>query len=435
MTINKKKLLILTYGFPPASFVGVYRTLKYSKYLTRYNWDSIIVTANTKFAKEHNDPHLLNEVPRTTVVYRTYDIDPAKWFYNSKNFAARLIRKLIHNLCNQLCILDSHVFWVPFAVIKSTWILKKEKVDLVYSTSPPHSSHIISLLLKKIFKINYIIDFRDPWGDKAYFTYHRKNILSRYIESSLMKIIVKNATKIITATKGEMTEFSERFPYIEGKKISYITNGFDPDDYEINKQLNAAEKEKQKFIITYIGSVYFGTTDEFFQGLALLKQQNPEFFKLIEVKFVGSDEEHIKSIASDYSVMSIIKFIKYLPHNECLSLLYASDALLIMLGGDNFPSSEIPAKTFEYLYINKPIITIAKKGDLTELVKHCGLGLTIDPMRPKDVCNVLEKLIEAWIKGNSPIAPNHNYINKFKREELTKKLAIILDDACNNTNL
>lgn len=435
-----KKILIITYAFPPSAIVGVYRTLKYCKYLPSFGWSPIILTINAKNVV-CKDESLLKELPKDINIVRTIDFDPLKWFKKAEDIhfvkahkdqpssEARTSVEQTHSWLKKIitpskkCIKtlittpDSHIFWVPFAVLKGIYIILTNRVDVIYSTSPPHSSHVIAFILSKIFRKKYILDFRDPWGGVSYDQNKSKLILS--FEMYLKNVIVRNASKIITASKGIRDETAEEFRYLSEERFSFITNGYDPDDF---KNLSYDRTEPVKFTITHTGTIYQGIADDIFAAIKSLLISHPEIAKNLQINLLGD----VGKLLPDNGLNSVIKYFGHQPHTVALKHLFESDLLLI-LTGDDFSPFHLPAKTFEYLYTEKPILAITKEGDLSEILLKSGLGFVVAPKCTDKLQQKILELYEAKYNGTLKIKPDSEYIRNFERKRLTEKLVSILN--------
>lgn len=427
-TTNKKQILIISYIFPPSSYVGVYRTLKYCKYLDKDAWDLTILAPNAAVASKYTNNKLLNEVPKNCTVHRTTDISPYNWLSSNNTKLAKFIKKIINKICTYICVPDGHIFWVPFAIIKGIALCRINKYHVIYSTSPPHSTHIISYLLSKLFNLKLVVDFRDPWGDEVFYKYNKRSTITKWIETKLIDSIVERSSKIITISKGEAIEILDRFPHLNDEKVTHIENGFDPDDFDCHISEHSNHVTNSKLTFTYIGSIYEGTTEEFFEGLKILKDNHSELYNELKIIFIGSNSNHIETKTDLYEISEIVEIIDYLPHSECLAKLSKSDVNLILLGGSNFPASEIPAKTYEYLFLKKPILAVAKTGDLTEILINSGLGVVVEPSNPELIAENIAKLLIDHINGDMNFTPNIEFIQKFNRVALTEKFANILEN-------
>ena len=437
---EQHKVLIITYVFPPAAYVGTYRTLKYCKYLLDYGWTPVVLTIDPA-GVVYQDEALSRQVPDHIRIYRTFDIDPAKWLNrlsraaeNSRGASTAAgpvrnrppsgARRLWKRLGRRLSVLltespDSHVFWVPFAVLKGAQILLRENIDVIYCTSPPQSSHMAAFLLAKWFRKPYVLDFRDPWRPTATRRWLRKG------ETAAKKVIVRNAARVISVSRGERDEMRQEFPALDPAHFTFITNGYDPSDFRIG----GTKEPSGKMTLTHAGTVYPGTGEEFFAALDQLVREHPGIETKIQVRLIGEIAAEYADAVRSLEATGMVRAYGPQAHATTLQMVLGSEVLVILQGGERFLSSHIPAKVFEYLCARKPIVAIAKAGDLTEIVTKSGLGIVISPHSVEELTRVLWDLYTDYADGRLARVPNDAYIRSFERAALTQQLAMILDEA------
>lgn len=444
-------ILIVTYAFPPAAFVGVHRTLKYCKYLVRHGWTPIVLAARP-IGVSYIDENLLRDLPQEVVIHRTLDIDPAKWedklterrrrrsspatssthavHASSEDRPAATqigvlgrLKKLIKSLLKHSP--DSHVFWVPFAFVRGVAILLSARVDVVYSTSPPHSTHLAAYLLAKCFRKPYVLDFRDPWpvSGSAQFPGDKIPALAR-LEHCAKRTIVREAARVICVSKGERDELRAEFPECDAERFTFITNGYDPSD------LGAAGvmvDRSPRLNLIHAGTIYAGIAGEFFEALRQLVQADPVTARSMQVQLLGD-------IACDYTDTvrfledaGIVKVHGVLPHARALQMVHACDVPIILMGGKTFLPSHLPAKVFEYLHAGKPILAIAEEGEVTEILRRSGLGIVVRPHSAAKVADTLRELVAQHAAGRLTRMADRPYIRSFERAALTQQLVGVLD--------
>jgi len=448
---RNRHVLIITYAFPPAALVGVHRTLKYCRYLGDYGWTPVVLTARTT-GVAFTDERLLAQLPSHIDVHRTCDIDPAKW---EDRLAQRKLRRqrdlaqsgrpgqtgsnaqgsqpastILGRLKGFLKALlknspDSHIFWVPFAFMRGAWIILTRPVDVIYCSTPPHSSHIAAFLLAKAFGKPYVLDFRDPWyvcGSVREPAGKVESLLR--IETWLKKRIVRGARHVICVSKGERDEMRAEFPEVEEARFSFITNGYDPADLVEECHGGFASG---RLVIIHAGTLYPGVAGSFFEALERQHAEDPDLHRRLEVRLLGD-------IASDYDdplrrlqEWGIVRVYGSIPHAEALRMIRGSDVLVILMGGGTFLPSHIPAKTFEYLQAERMILAIAGSGELSEIVRRSGLGVVVSPDSVEEIASRIGELCAAREAGPLPVSPDRVYISTFERQKLAGKLAGILD--------
>ncbi|HSP87008.1 MAG TPA: glycosyltransferase, partial [Ignavibacteriaceae bacterium] len=252
---NIKKVLFISYLFPPVAGGGVQRSSKFVKYLPYFGWMPLVLTVKEPY-DFYSDESLLDDIKENCKVYRTISIEPMKWV---RKFLKRKWQKKINEenksstktikpgflvkLKTYLLVPDNEILWLPFAVWKGWQIIRKEKPLIIYSTSSPYTDHLIALILAKFCKLPWVADFRDLWVDRPNFP---KNNWRLQVDRKLERTIIKNADYILTATQQLADRFKELYPE---KKYSSITNGYDEDDFNLNHET----PPRNEFRITYTG--------------------------------------------------------------------------------------------------------------------------------------------------------------------------------------
>lgn len=430
-----KRILVITYAFPPVAYVGVHRTLKYCRYLSSHQWMPVVLTSRPSDAV-FKDEKLCQQIPPEVKVYRTADFDSARLIERLSRLRRRTasvplpkqpvandtaspaapspltkLKRCVEALLTQSP--DSHVFWLPFALLGGIWILFGWKIDVIYSTSPPHSSHIAAFLLAKLFGKPYVLDFRDPW-----------RIGGSLFQSRLKRVIIRNAAKVICVSKGECDELKAEFPELQDEHFAYITNGYDPEDMVAETH---TQDRSSRLTLIHAGTIYSGIAGEFFEALQQLVAQDHEVAKLIHVDLVGETAGEYADALGLLEGAGIVTDHGLQPHGTTLRMVQASDVLVILLGGTTFRPSHLPSKVFEYLHAGKPILAITQEGELAQIVRQSGLGIIVPPQSIDMVLEALRVLLADHATGRLTRVPNQSYIRSFERVVLTERLARVLD--------
>ena len=444
---RRKRILVITYAFPPVAYVGVHRTLKYCRYLSAHRWYPVVLTSKPS-AASFKDEKLCQQIPPDVEVHPTADFDPARLLESLSRLRRRSapapiqtqppardalssadpsalskVKRCVEALLTQSP--DSHVFWLPFALLRGIRILLGRKVDVIYSSSPPHSSHIGAFLLAKLFATPYVLDFRDPWrtGDSVRRSGEMLPTLLA-LQSRVKRVIVREAAKVICVSKGERDELRAEFPELPDAHFTYITNGYDSGDTVTESH---AVERSSRLTLIHAGTIYSGIAGEFFQALLQLLAQDPAVEQTMEVQLVGETSKEYADAIRSLQAAGIVKVHGLQPHGRTLQLVQASDVLVILLGGTTFLPSHLPSKVFEYLQAGKPILAITGEGELAEIVRQSGLGIIVPPQSVESVVRALRALLADHAAGRLVMVPNHSYIRKFERTALTEKLASVLD--------
>lgn len=403
-----KKSLLIAYHYPPVAGAGVFRTLKFSKYLPHFNYQPIILTVKNPLYKI-KDPSLLKQIPPKTKVYRIFSFE---------HRILRAPRKLGINL-KWLYIPDEHIGWIPFAVNYGSKLLKTENIDVIFATSPPYTTLLIGSIIKKKTNKPLIIDFRDPWITNSYIEYPTK--LHRRIETKMEKYVLTQADYITVVNDVIRDDLIKRYPFVE-KKIETLPNGFDLEDFENIKH----DKKINKFQIVYTGSIYGPRTAKLFlDSIKNLVATNKEFKENIEVLFVGNQGKDTPRFIKNLKIEKYVKILGYLPYKKCLEIGQKSDLLLLLV-----PSKEnLPAKLFEYLAFQKPILAIAPKESIaSQLISSLNAGITIPLGNLNSIEEAILHFYNKWKTGElNKYLSYSDEIQKYSRKFLTNRLVKIFD--------
>ncbi|MBN2729069.1 MAG: glycosyltransferase family 4 protein [Bacteroidales bacterium] len=430
-TPNKdlKKVLFISYYWPPAGGAPIQRILKFYKYLPEYGWNPIILTTeNGDFPYIDND--LLGEIRPESKIYRAKNFSLHKLFSlfvknpkemfvpfaftekKNKSIKSRVSRWAKYNI-----IPDTRIFWKRRAIRKGKKILRSEKIDLIFSSSPPQTNHRIAKALSKKFRIPWIGDLRDPWTDVYWINTNtqRWKIVHR-IDKKIERKTLNAMTAITTVSPGWVKLFESK----SKSPVFLIHNGFD----ERNEK--ALEKNK-KFTITYAGSISVEQDLNPFCQAILQIEEKLNLSENLHIRFIGNFPSFVKEILEKYSFYSQIEFIPYMPSEKVKAYISSSDLLLLLIhitadgGAINF-------KMYDYMAAGKPILAYGSlEGDATEILhtSKCGRMFTYEQINESS--DFIYEAIEKWKENKKFNEPNEEYIESFSRRNLTKKLADIFN--------
>ncbi|MBN2395564.1 MAG: glycosyltransferase [Candidatus Atribacteria bacterium] len=413
-----KNVLIITYYFPPANSAGVFRTLKFAKYLGKFNYRVSICTPNPFFMRIPKDFKLLNEIPQDIKIYRTFILD-LNWIF--KLFYALRINFLIHLINNYLLFPDYQRQWLMFSKKKIKQILKNEKIDLVFISSPPHSLHLLSEWIKRKWFLPVVADFRDPFS----FNFQKRSPKLFKKIMSLEEKILRVSDHIIANTSLNKENIIKNFNISENK-ISIIPNGFDPEDFTINNDSDKRTKY-QKIVITHTGYFY----DNYNAGylLNIISTCNSQLKERIVLRFVGRLTPTDMTIIKEKNLDEIVEYIPFCPHYEAVNYMLSSNYLLLILP-EKQSDFWIPSKTYEYLAAAKPIIAIIpENGVCAELIKNTASGTILDPSDSQKILNIFLNIANGEVL---PYFPNYKEIEKYNRLHQTQILAETFNNLIGN---
>ena len=329
-----KKVLIVSYAFPPLNIAGSFRPLKFVKNLPNFGWTVAVLTVKGRNDILH-DQSLLDEVPPSVEIYQAKEFDPfsllmfkrdhRKGVASSAKMKDRLLKiayRALETLRTTISMPDIQIYWALPAIIKGIQVFMKNRYDTIITTSPPPSAHLIGLILSKITNKPWIVDFRDPWVDGYNFQTH-KSLLRQSIEAWLEKIVVTNASAIIANTHPNKKVLLKRYnSSLSSSKVVTITNGFD------KKLLDSVSSEKNiKFTICHTGVLYPDLEPFFFLDAFanwLNKEEKVGIRQNVQMLLVGSKDDKIKKIVG--------KTLSSRSCSICLSQIVSDETILYPSG-------------------------------------------------------------------------------------------------------
>jgi glycosyltransferase involved in cell wall biosynthesis len=360
-----KKLLVISYFYPPHPGIGAQRPYRLAKYFPEFGWEPIVVTA--KYPGRSREKFRLietDEKNRVSSLKRIAGLDPGKGFqeqvglastkeHNNGNWKSKII-KLAKELVN---FPDDRVGWYRYAYAAARRVLDSERVDVILSTSSPVTSHLIASALKRRYGIPWLADLRDLWTQNHFYN---KFDLIKYFERRLELKTLIDADVLVTVTDRFAAELKTLH---RDKRIFCITNGYDTDDFpEMTAQLT------QKFTITHTGQLYNGKRDPslLFEVIVKLLNENKLKRDLIEIRLYGDAEEWLIDMIKRHNLQDIVTSYGLLPREEALKKQKESQILLLLLDSTNKEAGVYPAKIFEYLGAKRPILAFGGSGGIVK---------------------------------------------------------------------
>jgi glycosyltransferase involved in cell wall biosynthesis len=417
------KVLIITYYWPPGSGAGVQRWLKFSKYLPSLGWEPVILTVDPEYAAYPAvDFSLENDLPEGIEVHRTKTID---WFrlYNkdkskvpsagfAKNKDDSIKGKTFRFIRGNFFIPDPRKGWNRYAFRKACEIINNKGVKHIVTTSPPHSTQLIGLKLKKRYpEIRWFADLRDPWTEIYYYKQFYPTFFSKKIDLHYEKSVLNNCDRIITVGNSLKESFSKKVKGIENK-IEIITNGFDESDFEGKPAIVPS-----RFTITYVGTLSEAyPVDGLIRVLANIQKRDIDFlFRLVGLVA----EANKKKICSEIRADSI-EFIPYSIHSEAISYLLNSSILLLVIPDHINNKSIITGKIFEYIASKKPILCLGPvDGDAAKIIFNNDFGRCFSYFDESEI----ENFILSALSGRVAMPKT---TEEFSHKNLAKKLVSCL---------
>jgi glycosyltransferase involved in cell wall biosynthesis len=423
--LKPKKLLIITYYWPPAGGPGVQRWLKFVKYLPDFNVQPIVyVPENPTYPIIDNG--LQSEVSDNAIILKNKIVEPyglASFF--GKNKTKKISSGIIPNQKKQsflektllwvrgnLFIPDARFLWVKPSVTYLKKYIQENDIDTIITSGPPHSLHLIGLQLKKELTIKWLADFRDPWTTIGY---HKALKLSSYAEKKhkdLEKEVLNSADTIIVTSKTTKTEFQ----VITSRPIEVITNGYDIEHVEKQPLDN-------KFSLAHIGSFLSERNPRIlWQALQELVTENETFKNDFQLKLIGATSQEVLDTISEFELTNYVLNLGYVSHQEAVEHQRKSQVLLLIEINSDETKSIIPGKLFEYMISERPIIAIGPEGsDFAEIITSTNTGVFFTYDKKEELKAVLLNYYELYQKNNLKV--NAVGLQQYSRKNLTEQLS------------
>ena len=427
--MEPKKILIITYYWPPAGGPGVQRWLKFVKYLPDFGIQPIVyVPENPTYPIV--DEKLVKEVSDKAIILKHTIFEPyqlASLF--SKNKTKKISSGIIPNQKKQsfldktflwirgnLFIPDARVFWVKPSVAFLEKYIVENTIDTIVTSGPPHSLHLIGLELKQKLNLKWFADFRDPWTTIGY---HKSLRLSRFAakkHKTLERQVLNTADTIIVTSKTTKTEFEA----ITSKPISVITNGYDTE--EVGKQTLDL-----KFSLAHIGSFLSERNPLIlWESLVELITEIPDFKSHLEIKLIGAVSQEVLETIQQFGLNVYLNNLGYVSHVEAIAHQRKSQVLLLVEINSVDTKSIIPGKLFEYMVSNRPIIAIGPKdSDFAEIITNTNTGVFFDYSEKLKLKRVILDFYNQFLEGK--LQSNGVGLQNYSRRNLTRNLVELLN--------
>lgn len=424
-----KRVLIITYYWPPSAGSGVQRWLKFAKYLPSFGWEPVIFTPeNPDF--DLQDETLAKEISSDLEVMKFPIWEPYSLLNSfrgkKQQHSSRIMEQSSKSWIERaaiwaranLLVPDPRVFWVKPSVKFLSDLVEKDQFDAIITTGPPHSMHLIGLQLKQKYGIKWVADFRDPWSEWEFLDTLPMNPSVRKKHRKLEKKVLTTADEVLTISPTFQTDLSQ----IANRSIHLLTNGYDESDLPIGFETKS-KKEGE------LNLVYSGIIDAIRNPIPLFKAMKEEFQSTgekINLTFVGRVSDTVREfVDTDSWLSSVVHFPGYVSHEEVFGFYAEADALVLILTDTKNAKGNIPGKAFEYMATGLPILALGDpKGDSAKIIEEAKAGEVIAHNHHSGIQVALRKLSEGKIPALDKAA-----IQGFSRRHLTKKLADILNES------
>ncbi|MBL7946085.1 MAG: glycosyltransferase [Flavobacteriales bacterium] len=422
-----KRVLIIAYYWPPNAGVGVYRWLKFAKYLPQFGWQPVVYTPENPELMAV-DETLLKDVPVEAEVIKAPITEPYAWYkrFTGKKTDERLQTAFLkeegdgptwkEDLANwvrsNFFIPDARVWWVKPSVKRLEQYLKEHPVEVIVTTGSPHSLHLIGGELKKRTGIPWLADFRDPWTNIDFYGQLKLTRWADAKQHRLEREVLTGADSVITVS----WRWAEELKALGAKQVEVITNGFDPADLP-----SPPAEVDAEWSLVHVGSIS-ATRDvpELWRALAERISSDDEFRSRFKLRLIGGVDHTVQHSIKAAGLSSYTERYTHLPHHEALRQMQRARVLLLPVNDTPNVGGFLPAKVFEYLSTGRPILSIAPLD--AEIGRVLSAPHVIVPRRDEHAMKEAVNALFAHTSGaNTALA-------SYDRRNLTRRLVTLLEN-------
>ncbi len=434
----KRRILIVAHNFPPLGSGGVHRPVKFARYLREFGWDVDVLTV--KDIRYHAyDPSLLDELA-DVVVHRAGSLEPLRlnWLLGWRpppppptldsfadveryaregaGLAAPKAGRAYHALARHLFVPDEQIGWVPFAAAKALRLHLRRPYDVILTTSPPESCHLVGLNFKIATGRPWVADFRDLWS-----AHHLRRGLfvgNRWLHRGLEKWVTRAADGVVANTAAMARYFRERG--VPARRLLTLPNGFDPADF--GEPL--AKADEGAFVVVHNGSFRGGRRAlPLLEGFALARERAGGFGARAKLYLLGINRADDVRAAERLGLAGAAFAVGYVRHADALRACLGADLLALAMAAEEGPAL-VPGKIYEYLGAGRPILAAAPPGEARDVLARATRGAFVAP--PDDaraIADGFAEAFDAWRRGGIKYETETAVVSTYNRRKQLETLS------------
>jgi len=425
------KLLFISYYWPPSGGPGALRAVKFARHLPRFGWQPIVLTVR-RGEFPFRDEQLGRELPPECKVVRTANLDPFALYKrltggaidsalpvgqlslapaNRRERAAAWIRA-------NLFLPDARVGWVPFAVFRGVRLAREGKVDLLFTSSPPHSLQIAGWLIKALTGLPWVADLRDPWTGIRYYQFVSRSAATRALDRSLERRILRSADRVVTVSPALAREFGR----LGAGPVAVVPNGYDADDFP-------PRSERPHFIVAHTGNLPAAQNPRtLWQALRLVLERRADLVKDLRIRLIGRVDVSILDTLSQAGLDHYLENAPFMPHEQVTREMMDAALLLVSIPNVENNRGIVTGKLFEYIGTGNPVLVLGPAdGDAGQVARAIGNARLFGYDRIEECAEFIERIYTAWQRGELPrTSPAER--EPFSRISLTRKLSHVFNE-------
>ncbi len=424
------KVLIVTYYWPPSGGTAVLRWLMFVKYLRDFGWEPVVYTPENPEPQE-TDASLMNHIPAGLTIIKSRIREPYvfyKWMrgmkkseklglaFMSETKNQGFMSKIALWIRSNAFIPDPRTLWVRPSVRFLIQNLHQHPADIIVTSGPPHSMHLIGLHLKSKLGIKWIADFRDPWTN---IDFYENLLLTKYADRKhkrLEKEVLFSADHVISVSP----TMTEEFQNLGLRNVTTITNGFDI----MNEHFREQEK---KFNLIHLGSMPPSRNPEnFWMTITEIIAENQKFAESLEIILAGKTDYKVKETVKKFNLEKYVTFQQHIPYQEAINMIQQAHVLLLFINNSKNAKGILTNKFFEYLSAKRPILAIGPlNGDAAKLLSETRAGKMFDFQDHNALKQYLRHLFDLYSQNKLQLSGKN--IEKYHRKNLTGELVRLLN--------
>lgn len=410
------RALLIAFHFPPqAASSGIQRTLSFSRHLSSHNWEPIVLSASPAAYSQKN-PSQLASVPEYLIVKRAFSLDTKRHL------------GILGRYPELLALPDRWSSWWLSAIPVGLLLIRKYRPNVIWSTFPIATSHLIGLTLHRITGIPWIADFRDPMVQKDYPTTSLQRKTYKWIENQAMK----HCRCAIFTTRSAMESYRRRFPELPEEKFALVENGYDEDAFINlnNGDLPTEGPQKKAVTLLHSGVLYADGRDPtaLFEAVSTLKAHSDEATTALRIILRATgDDEYFKTLVRKFHLEDIVSVEPPIPYRDALREMLTVDGLIVFQGTPF--NTQVPAKIYEYFRARKPILGLVDpNGETAKVLESAGFMHMAPIQSGQMIRETLKKFVSEVQNGVGHVASDDLIIASSRRGR-ARELAHIFDRA------
>lgn len=425
--LTPKRVLVVAYYWPPSGGGGVQRWLKMVRYLPQFGITPVVACpANADYPIL--DHTLLGDVPPKLETIHIPIFEPYRLLRKltgrkSKSISAGFVSEgkkgtligLLGRIRGNFIIPDARKFWVRPAVRRLKAYLADHPVDVIITTGPPHSVHLIGLALRQATGTPWIADMRDFWLDMDHSDLFAMGPRAKAIHAALEKKVISGADRVICTTEGMAHHYSQ----FSREAAACITNGFDSADFT-----NRPARDSDTFIIGHYGTLGADRfTPALWEAVEELASENAEFARKLRIEMIGpTDGTTLMRIQSGPLAIRLLH-VPYVPHMQAVELMCRAGLLLLAVNDNSSENARLPGKIFEYIASESPILGIGMPdSDAGRLLEQSGRG---HMYHRTDKAGIKSHILHCFLNADG-FEADKGFTDRFTRQMLAGNYATII---------